>query len=159
MPGEVRIVADSGLPHADAKDSFKINAPADTGCFPPASGEQDKIIKFNDLTGPKGGAKMGYVGLDPFPDKEVKPRIRHKYSALAYLRHLAQIDGDSLCGYGDDLRHMFFQFPVAPEEYWLCLQYAIFNINGVLWLCAVHNTTMNMGSRPVSEIACQFAKE
>ena len=72
---------------------------------------------------------------------------------------MALIDGDSLYGYGDDLRHMFFQFPVAPEEYWLCVQYAIFEIDGVLWLCAVHNTTMNMGSRPASKIACRFAEE
>jgi hypothetical protein len=117
------------------------------------SGEQGKIINFNNLTGPKGGARPGYVGPDPLPDKEIKPRIWHKYAALVYLRHLAQIDGDSLYGYGNDLCHMFFQFPVAPEKYWLCLQYAIFSINGVLWLCAVHNTTMNMGSRPASNIA------
>jgi hypothetical protein len=29
---------------------------------------------------------------------------------------MAQIDGDLLYGYGDDLRHIFFQFPVAMEE-------------------------------------------
>jgi hypothetical protein len=115
--------------------------------------EQGKIINFNNLTGPKAGAKPGYVGPDLFPDKEIKPRIKHKYAALAYLRHLAQIDGDSLYGYGNVLRHMFFQFPVAPEEYWLCLQYPIFNINGDLWLCTLHNTMMNMGSRPASNIA------
>ena len=32
-------------------------------------------------------------------------------------------------------------------------------IDGVLWLCAVHNTTMNMGSRPASKIACRFTEE
>ena len=69
-------------------------------------------------------------------------KLRHKDAALAYLRHMARIDGDSLAlRVGGDLRNMFFQFPVAPEEYWLCVQYAIFEIDGVLWLCAVHNTT------------------
>ena len=75
------------------------------------------------------------------------------------MAYLAQIDGDSLYVYGDDLPHMFFQFPVAPEEYWLYMQYAIFNISGVLWLCAAHNTTMNMDSQPASKIACRFAEE
>ena len=33
------------------------------------------------------------------------------------------------------------------SEYWVCVSYAIFEIDGVLWLCAVHNTTMLMGLR------------
>ena len=77
-PGEVRIVGDSGSPHADAKDSLEINEPAHTRWSPPASGEQGKIINFHDLTGPKGGMKPGYVGPDLFSDKEIKPRPRHK---------------------------------------------------------------------------------
>ena len=100
MPGEVRIVADSGLPHADAKDSFKINAPADTGCFPPASGEQDKIIKFNDLTGPKGGAKPDYVSPDPRPqaapivtgDHSLAERLRLHTGALSTARRPSATD-------------------------------------------------------------------
>ena len=56
-PGEIRIVGDSGSPHAE--DSFEINEPSDSGRSPPTSGEQGPIINFNDLTGPKGGAKPG----------------------------------------------------------------------------------------------------
>ncbi len=61
-------MGDLGSPHAEAKDSFEINEPTDTGWSSPAYGEQDKIINFNDLTSPKGGAKPGYVGPEPFPD-------------------------------------------------------------------------------------------
>ena len=60
-------MGDSGSPHADAQDLFEINKPADTGWSPPVSGEQGKIINFNDLTGPKGGAKPDYVSPDPRP--------------------------------------------------------------------------------------------
>jgi hypothetical protein len=37
--------------------------------------------------------------------------------------------------------------------------YVVIEIHGVLTLCAVRNTTMNMGARPASKVACRFAEE
>ena len=64
-----------------------------------------------------------------------------------------------MVSYDDDIQHFFWHFFVAKQELWLCTFYIVIAINGAPTLAAVRHTTMNMGARTASKIACRFADE
>ena len=147
--GTVRPVGDMTSPHDGHRErnSFK--------------GEPDGpvVISANDLSGPKGKPPEGYVGPLPFPDPEIKPRPRDKYTAGAVLSHYCHLGDTYMVTHDDDMRHMFFQFFMREEDLPVNVWYIIARVAGVLWYVAVRNRTMNQGARNASKIACEFAEE
>ena len=119
----------------------------------------DKVVNFNELTGP---AKLpeDYDGPPvPWPDPEVKMSTRQIYLANAIMRHLAHLGEMKLVGIRDDVRWMFWQFWLDPSQYWLSVCFMWLMIDGELWYCACRDLVMTMGVRPSSKIACRFAEE
>ena len=155
-PNECRVVGDSSDPH---NHRFEINGPHEAASLQAAASERPQVVSFNDLSGPKGGPKDGYEGPLPFPDPEPKPRPKHKYTAGATLSHYAWLAETYLCVHDDDIRHMFWQFFVAQEDIHLTIFRIIVLIAGVRWAVHIIATSMNMGARNASKIACRFAEE
>ena len=155
-PNECRVVGDSSDPH---DERLEINRPHEISNVDAASEGRPRVVSFNDLSGPKGGPKEDYDGPLPFPDKEPKPRPRHKYQAGAVLSHYAWLAELFLVVHDDDIRHMFWQFFVAQEDTHLTIFRLIVLIDGVRWVVHIIATSMNMGARNASKIACRFAEE
>jgi hypothetical protein len=85
-----------------------------------------------------------------FPNPEVKPRPRHKYTALAYLRHYAWLNDSFVVTLDDDMRHMFFQFFIRESERHLCnWEFVVRDDWGDEDWCyvAANAVTMNQGGR------------
>ena len=162
-PAEARPVGDSGAPHGDVRER---NHPHQDTL------EDAVAVPINDLTGPSK-APPGYSqpqlnypyahGVGPFalpwPDPEVKMRPRHLYRALVVLRHLAHVGRLPLVGASDDVRWMFFQFYLAPEELWLSTFHMVLDTHDGPRYHAVSERVTNMGTRPMSKIACRFSEE
>ena len=148
--GLARIVGDMSAPHGGIRERNE----------PEGEPQGPEAVSFNDLSGPKGHPKEGYDGPMPFPWPEVKPRPRHKYAALALLRHYAHLNGTFVVTMDDDMRHMFFQFSVIDYELQLAVWHMVVRLAcGRLWLAAILVRTMNQGGRNASKIACDFAEE
>jgi hypothetical protein len=162
-PNEARPVGDSGAPHGDL---HALNHPHrhDPG---------DAVaVSVNDMTGPTK-APPGYHQRQlnypyargygphalPWPDAERKMRPRHGYQALCVLYALANAAGLPVVGASDDVRWMFFQFYLAAEELWLSTFYMTLHTKQGLQFCLVAERVTNMGTRPMSKIACRFSEE
>ena len=173
-PGEARCVGNMGDPPTNK--IWEINSPEEPLAGSPAVG--DPVVNLNDLGGKKGGVEAAvYFASDydgpvfTFPDKEPKHGPLDKCALIAYLKHccfLLGLEGDAadafIVCHSDDIRHMFFQFPLARSERWMSIFYLVcpftdeFGVE-TLWYCSVVNSKMNMGWRPASQIACRFAEE
>ena len=147
--GTARVVGDMTNPHDGHRERNTPDGDADGPV----------VISANDLSGPRGKPPAGYAGPLPFPDPELKPRPRHKYTAGAVLSHYAWTAQTFLVTHDDDMRHMFFQFFMRKSDLPFNVSYIIVKIEGELWYVAVRNRTMNQGARNASKIACDFAEE
>ena len=148
-PWEVRLVGNMSAPHIELRERNK----------PHGDPDGDLVVSFNDLCGPKGGVKPGYDGPAPMPEPEIKPRPRHMYAAIAFLRFYAKLLRSFVCNLDDDMRHMFFQFFVRASDLHLCVFKIVMMRDDRLWLCAIRVRTMNQGGRNSSKVACGFAEE
>ena len=150
-----------GLMKANGKARCVGNMTAPLGKFernaPEGPPDGEAVVSFNDLSGPKGGAKEGYKGPLPFPDPEIKPRPRHKYAALVLLRFYANLNNTFVVMAWDDMWQMFFQFKVAIEDRPWCNWNTVARREGHTFQLCIKVGTMNQGGRNSSKIACEMA--
>ena len=147
--GEKRKVGNSTEPHGEVLARGT----------PHGEPDGEIITSFNDMTGPSK-IPEGYDGPPvPWPDRESKRGTRAAYAAESVMLLMSIISCLPVVGAKDDVRWMFWQFWLAPSEYWLVGGLMILLLDGELWLCATRDCVMTMGVRPASKIACRFIEE
>ena len=164
-PSEARPVGDASAPHGDVLER---NHPHARACLTqqptPDVADGPIVVSLNELTGPSK-PPSGYDGpvgegtAYPWPSVETKPRPRDAYRANVVIRRMADANGTGVVAANDDVRWMFFQFLLWNGERWVATCYIVLELDGEPWFCLLCERVANMGTRPMSKIACRFAEE
>tara|TARA_B110000503_G_scaffold47688_1_gene77649 strand:- start:114 stop:5735 length:5622 start_codon:yes stop_codon:yes gene_type:complete len=138
-------------------------------------GQGERVVSFNDLTGPKK-IPDDYDGPElSFPDKETKSRPRDLAAGAALMSYLAILGNTYVVAIKDDFKWFFWQFYLHISQLWMSVEHiwvpfeaqnsegtALTNEAGETtyewWFCAVVPHVMNQGTRPASKIACRFSE-
>ena len=150
LPGpdaEKRLVCDSGAPYDDECRARN---------KPHGDPDGELVRSLNEMT---GNSKAADDAECAWPGCERKPTVKMEMRGGAVCRHLSHLNDTMCVVVKDDVRWMFWQFWLAPSEYWITMSYMWLVIDGELWFCAVYYKVMTMGVRPSSKVACWFAEE